>query len=77
LTGPDREPGYEVLHSVNILRVNEKGVVVAKYNALDDVDIARLEHDLAPYFDKAKADRAKSPASAPGPASRAAKGASR
>src|SRR5580700_5031985 len=33
LTGPDREPGYEVLHSVNILRVNEKGVVVAKYNA--------------------------------------------
>jgi cytochrome oxidase Cu insertion factor (SCO1/SenC/PrrC family) len=77
MTGPDREPGYEVLHSVNILRVNEKGVVVAKYNALDDVDIVRLEHDLAPYIDKAKADRAKSPASAPGPASRAAKGASR
>jgi cytochrome oxidase Cu insertion factor (SCO1/SenC/PrrC family) len=77
LTGPDREPGYEVLHSVNILRVNEKGVVVAKYNALDDVDIARLEHDLAPYIDRAKASRAKSPASAPGPASKAAKGASR
>jgi protein SCO1 len=75
LTGPDREPGYEVLHSVNILRVNEKGVVVAKYNALDNVDIARLEHDLAPYIDKAKASRAKSPA--PAPASKAAKGASR
>jgi protein SCO1/2 len=77
LTGPDREPGYEVLHSVNILRVNEKGVVVAKYNALDDVDIVRLEHDLAPYIAKAKAARAKSPGSAPGPASAAAKGASR
>jgi protein SCO1/2 len=76
LTGPDREPGYEVLHSVNILRVNEKGVVVAKYNALDDVDIVRLEHDLAPYIDKAKVDRAKSPASVPGPASTAAKGTS-
>jgi cytochrome oxidase Cu insertion factor (SCO1/SenC/PrrC family) len=76
LTGPDREPGYEVLHSVNILRVNEKGIVVAKYNALDDVDVARLEHDLAPYIDKAKVDRAKSPASVPGPASTATKGTS-
>jgi protein SCO1/2 len=77
MTGPDREPGYEVLHSVNILRVNEKGVVVAKYNALDDVDIVRLEHTLAPYIDKAKANRAKTPASVPGPASGAAKGAKR
>jgi len=76
MTGPDREPGYEVLHSVNILRVNEKGVVVAKYNALDDVDVARLEHDLAPDINKAKANRAKSRASAPGPASPAVKGTS-
>jgi cytochrome oxidase Cu insertion factor (SCO1/SenC/PrrC family) len=77
MTGPDREPGYEVLHSVNILRVNEKGVVVAKYNALDDVDIVRLEHDLAPYIDKAKAGRAKTPASVWGSASGAGKGAKR
>ncbi|HEV3299752.1 MAG TPA: SCO family protein [Planctomycetaceae bacterium] len=76
MTGPNREPGYEVLHSVNILRVNEKGVVVAKYNALDDVDVARLGHDLAPEIIKAKANRAKSPASAPGPASTAVKGTS-
>ncbi len=66
LTGPDREPGYEVLHSVNILRVNEKGVVVAKYNALDDVDIARLEHDLAPYIKQAK-DRHVAVSSSPSP----------
>ena len=76
MTGPEREPGYEVLHSVNILRVNEKGVVVAKYNALDDVDVARLGHDLAPEINKAKANRAKSPASALGPASPAVKGTS-
>jgi cytochrome oxidase Cu insertion factor (SCO1/SenC/PrrC family) len=73
LTGPAREPGYEVLHSVNILRVNEKGVVVAKYNALDDVDVVRLEHDLRPYIDRAKADRA----TTAGPASAPAKGAER
>ena len=67
LTGKDREPGYEVLHSVNILRVNEKGVVVAKYNALDDADVVRLEHDLRPYIEKAQAERVKKAASALGP----------
>jgi|HubBroStandDraft_6_1064221.scaffolds.fasta_scaffold24158_3 protein SCO1 len=49
-TGKDREPGYEVMHSTNILLVNEKGVVVNKYNALDEVDLARLRHDLKPYL---------------------------
>jgi cytochrome oxidase Cu insertion factor (SCO1/SenC/PrrC family) len=49
-TGKDREPGYEVMHSTNILMVNEKGVVVQKYNALDPVDLARLRHDLKPYL---------------------------
>lgn len=76
-TGANREPGYEVLHSVNILRVNEKGVVVAKYNALNDVDVARLEHDLAPDIAKAKAHRAESSASPSAPASAPAKGAPR
>jgi cytochrome oxidase Cu insertion factor (SCO1/SenC/PrrC family) len=50
-TGKDREPGYEVMHSTNILLVNEKGVVVQKYNALDEVDLARLRRDLKPYLD--------------------------
>jgi protein SCO1/2/putative membrane protein len=56
-TGADRQPGYEVLHSVNILRVNEKGVVVAKYNAIDDADVARLEHDLQPEIQRARTGR--------------------
>jgi cytochrome oxidase Cu insertion factor (SCO1/SenC/PrrC family) len=63
--GADREPGYEVLHSLDILRVNEKGVVVAKYNALKDAEIARLEHDLRPYIERAKAEAANAPASEP------------
>jgi protein SCO1 len=70
-TGADREPGYEVLHSVNILRVNEKGVVVAKYNALVDADIVRLEHDLRPDLERAKAGSAKSPAAQPASPKRA------
>lgn len=53
MTGKDREPGYEVLHSTNILLVNEKGVVVKKYNALNDVEMAALERDLKPYLEKA------------------------
>jgi protein SCO1/2 len=65
LTGAEREPGYEVLHSVNILRVNEKGVVVAKYNALDDVEIVRLEHDLRPYIKQAQGQHPKTAAPAP------------
>jgi protein SCO1 len=64
-TGAEREPGYEVLHSLNILRVNEKGVVVAKYNALDDADIARLEHDLRPYIKEAEKNRARTTARPP------------
>ncbi len=49
-TGKDREPGYEVMHSTNILLVNAKGVVVGKYNAVDAEDLSRLRHDLKPYL---------------------------
>jgi protein SCO1/2 len=70
-TGRDREPGYEVLHSLDILRVNEKGVVVAKYNATIDAEIVRLEHDLRPDIERAKAESAKQPASPPAATKRA------
>jgi protein SCO1/2 len=85
-TGADRQPGYEVLHSVNILRVNEKGIVVAKYNALEDADVARLEHDLQPEIERARTGRAptdqakgtypSSPAPPAGPAAKSDQGAS-
>jgi protein SCO1/2 len=62
-TGKDREPGYEVMHSTNILLVNAKGVVVGKYNAVDAEDISRLRHDLKPYLAAARAELpAKKPA---------------
>jgi cytochrome oxidase Cu insertion factor (SCO1/SenC/PrrC family) len=50
MTGADREPGFEVLHSTNILLVNEQGVVVKKYNALNEVEMATLRKDLRPYL---------------------------
>jgi protein SCO1 len=50
--GKDREPGFEVLHSTNILLVNEKGIVVGKYDARYDVNIARLRNDLKAYTNK-------------------------
>jgi protein SCO1 len=53
--GKDREPGYEVMHSTNILLVNAKGVVVGKYNAVDAEDISRLRHDLKPYLHRSGA----------------------
>jgi len=64
MTGKDREPGYEVLHSTNILLVNEKGVVVKKYNATNDVEMAALRRDLKPYLEKTPAENAKSATSA-------------
>src|ERR1700722_1619101 len=62
-TGKDREPGYEVMHSTNILLVNAKGVVVGKYNAVDAEDLSRLRHDLKPYLAAARDElQAKKPA---------------
>jgi protein SCO1/2/putative membrane protein len=45
-TGEDRKPGYEVLHTTNILRVNAAGVVVGKYNVLSGAELAQLRRDL-------------------------------
>ncbi|HUG93317.1 MAG TPA: SCO family protein [Planctomycetaceae bacterium] len=46
LTGPDRKPGFEVLHSNFILHVNAEGVVVGKYTGTDDADVAKLRREL-------------------------------
>ena len=71
-TGKDREPGYEVMHSTNILLINEKGVVVNKYNAVDPDDISRLRHDLKPYLHKGALRNADQPEPKPAaPAGRA------
>ena len=40
---PNPKPGFEVIHSIEIMHVNEQGVVVGRYNARDDVQMARLK----------------------------------
>jgi len=44
--GEMRKPGFEVIHTTNILHVNAKGVVVGKYNSQVDVEMAKLRQVL-------------------------------
>jgi protein SCO1 len=46
MQGEDRKPGYEVLHTTNLLLVDSKGVVRGKYNALTPEEMAKLKVDL-------------------------------
>ena len=45
--GEDRVPGFEVIHTTNVLLVNADGVVVEKYNSLNDVEMAALRRKLS------------------------------
>lgn len=46
MQGKDRKPGFEVLHTTNLLLVDAKGVVRGKYNALMPEEMAKLKLDL-------------------------------
>ena len=46
MQGEDRKPGFEVLHTTNLLLVDAKGVVRGKYNALTPEEAAKLKLDL-------------------------------
>ena len=46
LQGAFRKPGFEVLHSTEILLVNEQNQVTAKFNALKDEEVAKLRRIL-------------------------------
>lgn len=41
-TGPDRKPGFEIIHSTAVVLVNAEGVCVAKFNATKDDEVVRL-----------------------------------
>lgn len=48
-TGADRKPGFEIIHSTNIMLVDATGRVVGKYNAYaenKEQEMARLRKDL-------------------------------
>ena len=41
-TGPARKPGFEVIHTTNVMLVDKKGRVLGKYNAVNDEELAAL-----------------------------------
>jgi len=46
VTGPERQQGYEILHSYNLLLVDSHGVVQGKFNAAKDDEMAALRREL-------------------------------
>jgi protein SCO1 len=43
---PEADGGYDVIHSIWVLLVDEKGIVRAKYNAAKDNEMAQLRREL-------------------------------
>ena len=48
LTGEDRKPGWEVVHTTNLVYVDENGVVRGKYDGKDPEAVAKLLEDVLP-----------------------------
>lgn len=44
--GPARQPGFEVIHTTNVMLVDKEGRVLGKYNAVDDVEMAELRREV-------------------------------
>ncbi len=47
IVGPDRQEGFEVIHSTNVMLVDAEGVVRGKFNAAKDAEMAQLRRELA------------------------------
>lgn len=57
ITGPERTPGFEILHSNNIMLVDERGVVVGKYDGTNEVEVARLRRRVREMLRPAEGGR--------------------
>ena len=44
--GPARKPGFEVIHTTNVMLVDKEGRVLGKFNAVDDVEMAELRREV-------------------------------
>ena len=53
----DPQPGFEVIHSIEIMHVNAEGVVVGRYNARNDLHMARLKKVVQGKMEPAEAQR--------------------
>lgn len=50
--GERRQPGFEFIHTTNILLVDEKGVVQGKWASTDEAQFAQLRRELRKRFGK-------------------------
>lgn len=55
LVGKDRQPGFEIIHTTNVMHVNAEGRVVGKYNALKDTEMAALRRALVEELEQLEA----------------------
>jgi protein SCO1/2/putative membrane protein len=46
VTGPNRQEGFEIIHSTNVMLVDKDGVVQGKFNASIDADMVALRREL-------------------------------
>ncbi len=44
--GPDRQEGFEIIHSTNVMLVDANGVVRGKFNAAKDAEMSQLRREL-------------------------------
>ena len=51
------QPGFEVIHSIEIMHVNAEGVVVGRYNARNELHMARLKKVVQGKMEPAEAQR--------------------
>lgn len=49
--GEERQPGFEVIHTTNLLLIDAEGVVQGKYNALTPEDMVTLRRDATKLSD--------------------------
>jgi len=53
-TGPARKPGFEVIHTTNVMLVDKDGKVLGKYNAVNDEEMAALRKAVRKEVNKDK-----------------------
>lgn len=58
-TGPARKPGFEVIHTTNVMLVDKDGRVLGKYNAVNDEELAALRKAVRKQIKKDKPEDGK------------------
>lgn len=60
-TGPARKPGFEVIHTTNVMLVDKDGRVLGKYNAVNDEELAALRKAVRKEVAKEKKESKEEP----------------